>query len=206
MANLNRIIVNEMAQANKKAILLHGHIMGEVLPHIEWLKWLSYEPEFEKKRIEYLNSQNESELTIEELEELAKYNKNKLFAKLFKVYGTNECSFDDYLRVYEFMCKESIKKLMLSKLTADELQYAKQEINRLSELSKEQLSSKVKEEQKLEKYTQLSMVDSYILHMIYNIDFARSMNNLSKEIEMNITKNNYMRARSLYYASNPESK
>ena len=202
MANFNKIISNEIVKTDKNTKLLHGRVMGEVLPTDEWLKWLSYEPEFEKKRIEYLNSKRESELTIDELEEINQYNKNKLFAKLFKVYGTSECSEEDYIKVNDFMCSESIKNIMLSKLSVEELQYAKQEITRLSELPKEELKAKVNEEQKLEKYKQLSMVDSYILHIIFNINFARSMNDLSKEIETAISHNAFVRSRSLYYASN----
>ena len=202
MANFNKIIANEIVKIDKNTKLLHGRVMGEVLPTDEWIKWLSYEPEFEKKRIEYLNSKRESELTIDELEEINQYNKNKLFAKLFKVYKTSECSEEDYIKVYDFMRTESIKNIMLSKLSVEELQYAKQEITRLSELPKEELKAKVNEEQKLEKYKQLSMVDSYILHIIFNINFARSMNDLSKEIENAISHNAFIRSRSLYYASN----
>lgn len=50
------------------------------------------------------------------------------------------------MKVYDYMCNESIEELMLSKLTSKELQYAKQEITRLSKVSKEQLSVKVREE------------------------------------------------------------
>ena len=106
------------------------------------------------------------------------------------------------MKVYDYMCNESIEKLMLSKLTSEELRYAKQEITRLSEVSKEQLSAKVNEEQKPERYEQLSMVDSYILHIISDIDYARSISSLNRKIEAQLEQNDIMRQRSLYYASN----
>lgn len=203
MSNTNRIMAKEIARMGGKIKTVHGNVIGNVSPDIEWIKWLSYEPEFEKRRIEYLDSKKISELSYEELEEASRYSRNKIFAKLFKIYGTDECSEDDYMKVYDYMCNESIEELMLSKLTSEELQYARQEITRLSEVSKEQLSARVNEEQKLEKYQQLSMVDSYILHTISNINYARSMSDLNKKIETQLEQSEIMRQRSLYYASNP---
>ena len=203
MSDFNRIMAREIAKMGGKAKIIHGNVIGNVSPDIEWIKWLSYEPEFEKKRIEYFDTKKVSELSYEELEEASKYSRNKIFAKLFKIYGTNECSEEDYMRVYDYMCNESIEELMLSKLTSEELKYAKKEITRLSKVSKEQLSAKVKEEQKPENYAQLSMVDSYILHIISDINYARSMSDLNRKIDAQLEQNEVMRQRSLYYASNP---
>lgn len=202
MSNFNRIMAKEMARMGGKVKIIHGNVIGNISPDIEWIKWLSYEPEFEKKRIEYFDSKKISELSYEELEEASRYSRNKIFARLFKIYGTSECSEEDYMKVYDYMCNESIEKLMLSKLTSEELRYAKQEITRLSEVSKEQLSAKVNEEQKPERYEQLSMADSYILHIISDIDYARSISSLNREIEAQLEQNDIMRQRSLYYASN----
>ena len=203
MSDFNRIMAREIAKMGGKAKIIHGNVIGNVSPDIEWIKWLSYEPEFEKKRIEYFDTKKVSELSYEELEEASKYSRNKIFAKLFKIYGTSECSEEDYMRVYDYMCNESIEELMLSKLTSEELKYAKKEIIRLSKVSKEQLSAKVKEEQKPENYAQLSMVDSYILHIISDINYARSMSDLNRKIDAQLEQNEVMRQRSLYYASSP---
>lgn len=189
MSNINRIIAKEMSKMDGKAKIIHGNIVGNVSPDMEWIKWLSYEPEFEKKRIEYFDSKKKSELSYEELEEASRYSRNKIFARLFKIYGTSECSEEDYMKVYDYMCNESIEKLMLSKLTSEELRYANQEITRLSEISKEQLRAIVNDAQKPEKYEQLSMVDSYILHVISDISYARSKSSLSREIEAQLVQN-----------------
>ena len=201
--NFNRMMAREMAKIGGKVKIIHGNVVGNVSPNIEWVKWLSYEPEFEKKRIEYFDSKKISKLSLEELEEASRYSRNKVFARLFKIYGTSECSEEDYMKVYNYMCNESIEELMLSKLTSEELRYAKQEITRLSKVSKEQLSAKVREEQTPEKYEQLSMVDSYILHIISDIDYARSMANLNRRIDAQLEQNEIVRQRGLYYASNP---
>ena len=206
MSDFNRIMTKEMIKMGVNCKIIPGNTIGNVSPIIEWIKWLSYEPEFEKKRIEYLDSKKRSELSYEEIDEAANYNRNKIFAELFKIYGTSEGSNEDYMRVYDYMCNESIEELMLKKLTSEELKYAKEEITRLSKVSKEQLSAKVKEEQRREKYEQLSMVDSYILHIISDINYARSMSDLNRVISAQLEESKIMSQRSLYYASNPYAK
>ncbi len=203
MNDFNRMMAKEMIKMGCKPKIIHGNVIGNVSPDIEWTKWLSYEPEFEKKRIEYFDTKKVSELSYEELEEASRYSRNKIFAKLFKLYENGECSEEDYMKVYDYMCNESINKLMLSKLTSEELQYAKQEITRLSKISKEELNAKVKEEQKPENYEKLSMVDSYILHIISNINYAQSMTDLNKKIAVQLEQNEIMLQRSLYYALQP---
>lgn len=47
------------------------------------------------------------------------------------------------------------------------------------------------------------MVDSYILHTISNINYARSMFDLNRKIEAQLELSEIMRQKSLYYASNP---
>ena len=142
-------------------------------------------------------------MSYDELGEVAKYRRNRTIVNLFKTYGTPECSEDDYMKVYDYMRHESIEKLMLSKLTIEELHYAKKEITRLSKVDKKQLNTKVTEEKKIERYEQLPMVDSYILHIISDINYVRSLSDLNKKIEAQLEQNDAMRQRSLYYASNP---
>lgn len=156
---------------------------GNIPVDIEWIKWLSYESEYEKKKIEYFNSKEVSELSEEELEEKNRYERNRTFARLFKIYGTSEISKKDSMKVFDYMRTESIEKLMLSKLTSEELQYAKQEITRLSEVSDKQLRDRVIEDQKPERYEQLSMVDAYILHKISEINYDKIMTHFQKAMD-----------------------
>ena len=103
------------------------------------------------------------------------------------------CSEENYMKVYDFMSKESIDELMKSKLTPGELQYARQEITRLCQASKEQLSAIVREGQTPEKYEQLSMVDAYILHRLSQIDFSRNLVDLDKTLDTQVKENEIMR-------------
>lgn len=198
----DRIMARELFRMDNRVKTVSGDI-GNVSPDVEWIKWLSYEPEFEKQRISYLESKKKSELSYDELEEVAKYRRNRTIVNLFKTYGTPECSEDDYMKVYDYMRHESIEKLMLSKLTIEELHYAKKEITRLSKVDKKQLNTKVTEEKKIERYEQLPMVDSYILHVVSEINYIRNINDLDRQIAAQIEQNKTAGQKGLVYASNP---
>ena len=186
--NFNREMANIMAGSGVKAI--HGECVGNVDPYIEWIKWLSYIPKFQKERMQYLNSKAVEELTLEEIDEL------------FKIYGTNKITKKEYMEVYNFMERESIDELMLSKLSKQELKYAKEQIQYFSKISNEELRKKVKIEQKEENYQNLPMVDSYILHIISRIDNTRNTAKLNNDIKRELEKNDIMLRRSIYYAAN----
>ena len=199
--NFNREMANIMAGSGVKVI--HGECIGNVDPYIEWIKWLSYIPEFQKERIQYLNSKTVEELTLEEIDELRTYKYQKKMLELFKIYGTNKISKEEYMEVYNFMETESIDKLMISKLSKQELKYAKEQIQYFTKISSEELRKKVKIEQKEENYLNLSMVDSYILHLISIIDNARNTEKLNNDIKRELEKNDIMLRKSIYYAAHP---
>ena len=75
------------------------------------------------------------------------------------------------MEVYDYM-GNSIKNVMLRKLTKEELNYANEEIKRLNTLSKTEILTKLKNESSEETYNNLSMVDTYILHVVSN-DFLQ---------------------------------
>lgn len=197
-----RMLAREMAKSGNVR-LITGNVLGNVSVYLEWVKWLSYESKFEMERIAYFESKKVSDLSISELDEFNRYKRNRQFAKLFKLYGTSECSLDDYMKVYDFMCRESIEQLMLSKLNEVELKEAKEKINRLINMPRNELNEKVQEWRKTDKYNGLSMVDSYMLHVISNIVYARNISNLNRELDAQLDRNEKIRQRTLYYASNP---
>ena len=202
--SFNREMANIMAGSGAKVI--HGEIMGNVDPYIEWIKWLSYVPTFQQLRIKELNSKKIEDVSLEELDEIRNYKKQKRMSKLFRIYGSSDISKEEYMEVYNYMVNQSIDELMLSKLTSEELKYAREQIKYYSQISKEELRKKAKTEQKEDNYKKLSMVDSYILHMISKIDFSRSLVELDKSIEVQLHSNDVMRQKSLYYAANPQIK
>ena len=202
--SINKVVANMMAGSNIK--IIHGEVVGNANPYIEWIKWLSYIPKFQEVRLQEVSSKKVEELTGEEIDELNTYKRQNRILKLFKLYGTKEISKDEYMEVYNFMVNQSIDELMLSKLTIEELRYAKSQIQYFSEIASEELRKKVNEERKADNYENLSMVDSYILHVISKISFAKSIIELDRKIEAQVRENAAMRERSLYYAVNPYTK
>ena len=57
--------------------------------------------------------------------------------------------------------------------------------------------------QKEENYLNLSMVDSYILHLISRIDNARNTEKLNNDIKRELEKNDIILRKSIYYAAHP---
>ena len=202
MGSLSQILAREMSRSKGRVSIVPMYDGGNVSPYLEWKKWLSYVPEFERKRIEYFDSKKISELSYDELEEASRYRKNQIFAELFQVYGTSECSEQNYMMVYNYMSNESILELMLSKLTPEELYHAREELEKLSSLSKEELNAKVKGEQRVEIYNQLSMVDSYILHLLSNVNCARNISSVNKQFVAELERNTAIRQRTLSYSKN----
>lgn len=147
-----------------------------VLAVMEWRKWLSYLSRSEKESIAFLESEIKY-LSNQELAELEKYRQQARIAKLLKAYGTSECSEDEYKEVHDFMKNESLEQLILSKLTLDELNSAKEAINQLSKQSSEQLGRMLEEYQKPEVYARLPIIDSYVVHMLSQIYFVKDINN-----------------------------
>ena len=194
------MIANMLASSRTK--IIHGEVIGNINPYIEWIKWLSYVPEFQKARIQKLNSKTLKELTKEELNEIKSYKNQLRMLELFKIYGTDKISKDEYMEVYDYMINQSIDELMLSKLSIKELKYAKEQIQYFNQISSEELRKKIHLEQKEDNYKKLSMVDAYILHIVSRINYTKSIEKLNSEIKVHLEKNETMRQRSLYYAAN----
>lgn len=204
MSSFNRVMAREMSKLNGGK-LIRGNIMRNVNPLIEWIKWLSYNPVHEQEKINYIYSKRVEDLSIDELKEIIKYKERNRMAQLFVKYNNGECSEEEFMEVYDYM-DNSITDLMMDKLSSEELSYAKDEILRLSSISQNEVMAKIKEEQKEEVYMNLSMVDSYILHIISNINYRKSLSNLNMKIQAQLERNDVMRQKSLCYASNPYSR
>ena len=196
MSNISKIMAKELNKSGSQVKFIYGNVFGNIPPIIEWIKWLSYEPEFEKNRIEHLNSKGSNNLSYEELNELDHYMKRKRMAQLFKKYDCEECSKKEYMEVYSYMSNESIITLMLDKLTIQEIKYANEEITRLRELSNEDLSQKIRIESQKDNYLNLSMVNAYILHIIDRINYVRNMNEFNNILNWQLDSNVIMRQKS----------
>lgn len=186
MSNLKRIMVKEMAKiSSSTAISIRGNVIWSVNPLIEWIRWLSYVPYFMRERIDYIYSKNIRDLSVDEL---------------FLKYKNGKCNPDEYMEVYDYM-GNSIKNVMLRKLTREELNYANEEIKRLNTLSKPEILTKLKNESSEETYNNLSMVDTYILHVVSNDFLQKNLFKRDKGLVAELYRNETIRQKSLYYAA-----
>lgn len=192
--SISKIMAKELANSGAKFI--HGAVKRNIDPIAEWIKWLSYVPESQKSKIQQLESKTVREISLEEIEEIYQYRYQEKMANLFKLYGTNNISEAEYLEVYNYMSEQSIKELMLRKLSKAELSYAKEKIKYFSQISRKELELKIKKEQKIENYNKLSMVDSYILHMLSDLAYAESKKKFDSQLDAQFEKNELMRQKS----------
>ena len=77
---------------------------------------------------------------------------------------------------------------MLDKLTSSELKKAKDRITDLKDQPLEELSQKIKKDERLENYEKLSMVDAYVLHVLSKMNFKSTLHVLDKEIRGRVKK------------------
>ena len=125
--------------------------------HMEWVKWLSYTSINEEDKKELLN--------------------------LFKKYGTKNMDPKDYQKVLDYMTFNSLEDYMNSKLTKEELEEAKEKIEKYKNILNDELSDKVENEKIESNYMNMSMVDAYVLHYLYKIVIVRGSISLENDIK-----------------------
>ena len=154
-----------------------GYIPGGILPHVQWLKWLNYVPDFQKDRLDFINCKALSNLNLADSIFLQEMEKNNELIKLFDRFSSGECSVQDRIDVMKYVESDGkLEKLMLSKLTFEELSDVKQKISLLRQNS-EFLESMLYVMWDVNIYSELSMVDSFVAYcaaeMRSNVDISK---------------------------------
>lgn len=199
MSNIWKILVQEMSKSNGSAKIV-------TKDYKEWIAWLNYEPEFEKQRKKYLMSRKFEELNASEQIELSHYIKYQTYADLFNKYETNTGTQEEYIKVCNFMKIESLEDLIISKLTAEELNYVKSEINRIENLSLTDFESEYRKLRDLYFNEQLTMTERYVYYLSSRIAAYRNNIRVENEISAQLKGNENMRYRSYIYSQNPYRK
>ena len=135
------------------------------------------------------------------LKELTSYQEERRMQELFLKYKNGKYNPDEYMEVYDYM-GNSVKNIMLRKLTKEELDHADEEIKRLNTLSKPEILTKLKNESSEETYNNLSMVDTYILHVVSNDFLQKNLFKRDKGLVAKLDRNETIRQKSLYHAAN----
>ena len=195
---LEDIMMNDICDDDLKIVL--SDVFGVINPYKEWIKWLSYYSEDTKNRLnEIINKPNES-LSFDEMREYEKFREQLKALVLLNRYLDDNLTNSQYKFLLDFMCNESIEEYMKSKLSKEELESAKEKINKYSNVPKVILNDKVMNEKNEEVYDNLSMEDAYVLHMISKINHQRNLEELDDDIRIQNEKNNRIIQKSNIYS------
>lgn len=195
---LEDIMMNDICDDDLKIVL--SDVFGVINPYKEWIKWLSYYSEDTKNRLnEIINKPNES-LSFDEMREYEKFREQLKALVLLNRYLDDNLTNSQYKFLLDFICNESIEEYMKSKLSKEELESAKEKINKYSNVPKVILNDKVMNEKNEEVYDNLSMEDAYVLHMISKINHQRNLEELDDDIRIQNEKNNKIIKKSNIYS------
>ena len=168
---------------------------------MEFLKWVSYNPENDHEKLELLLSKKANELSIDEIETLRKYKKNQELVETLKRYCSDKCLNKDIMPIYNFMNKESLEKIMQTKLTKKEIEEANKLILKYNKMTNNELKNYVSFYHKPENYQKLSMIEAYVFHEMKKQLTIRSNAKLENMINSQIEDNIVMRTKS-YFKNN----
>lgn len=195
-----------MEQIPKEVIKVFAKEGGKIIPaddsfnlYMEWVKWLDYVPTFEQEKINKLIKKKNK--TSEEYRKVGNYYYNKKMAELFKEYGTKNMDIEEYEEVLMFMKQNSIEEYMNKKLSKEEIELAKSQIENYKKIPDEVLFKKVFEDKKEDNYMKLSMIDAYILHYIDKIAQVRFSVDFQNKVKEQNKSSAHRSQRSLIYAS-----
>ena len=195
-----------MEQIPKEVIKVFAKEGGKIIPaddsfnlYMEWVKWLDYVPTFEQEKINKLIKKKNK--TSEEYRKVGNYYYYKKMAELFKEYGTKNMDMEEYEEVLMFMKQNSIEEYMNKKLSKEEIELAKSQIENYKKIPDEVLFKKVFEDKKEDNYMKLSMIDAYILHYIDKIAQVRFSVDFQNKVKEQNKSSAHRSQRSLIYAS-----
>lgn len=106
-------------------------------------------------------------------EELGKKIETKRFIATIENFFKDGSEFEDNIKAYKFMKNNSIYDLILSKLNKKEIEEANTKIKKYSDLDEENLNEKINSLSDKD-FNNLSMVDSYVLHALSDVEFERN--------------------------------
>lgn len=156
----------------------------------EWLKWLSYKPAFETEKIAYIKQKKVEDVTHEDVDYLASNKNDTIFAEAFRQYFNylegKPNTYNSEKQNQVCACLErSLTGYMTQKLTKEELKQAKAELRQSQNMPLEDI--KIKVENYEQNYDNLSMVDSFIFHILskyyYKQEYERDIIKTSQNFE-----------------------
>lgn len=111
----------------KSALLRTGHTFGPIPTIIgaaEYYRWLKYMPEEMKKRIDEINKKTDDELSLAELKEKKDFIEGEYILKQLEAYFCGNIVDCNYIELKKYIKTHSLKNLIVSKLTEEEIELA----------------------------------------------------------------------------------
>ena len=170
----NKYLSKQAIKSNKLGRNINSEELNGISVDLEWIKWISYSPKFEKKKMKKIFSKKVEKMGYRELIDISKYKKRLHILNILNYYSSKKCSDEEYSELINYLNSEDIEELMLDKLTVEEYLYARERIKEFSDLSKEELIEKINYERIPNNYMKLNMIDSYILHELCKIVLVKS--------------------------------
>ena len=159
--------------------MLNDCVNREIL---EYKKWLEYEPYFEKKVKSDLYSTDTNYLSEERKSELEKYLLRDYYSDIFKKYCSDPHMEHLELMVRDYMDNYSVEEIMVDKLTGKEIKFGLKKYFFIRDhFSKKEMYQLIQEQYSSSCYLDLSMVDSYVLYLVYEYYHHLKKGNIKKK-------------------------
>lgn len=140
-----------------------------------WIKFLSYVKPEEFDSISKLKSNDKTNLTSIDLENVSKITRQLKMAKEFTLYKEKKCNKQQYDEVCKYM-EKSIEDLMLDRMDFPHKRYAYDRIVELKSKSYNEVEAYISNESR--NYKNLSIADAYVLHEMVKYNFVRKNANI----------------------------
>lgn len=183
---LNDFLGREFKQCH--CIKIPNFFIGRVDPVYVWRKWLAYTPQFQLDGRDCLKCKVAAGLTPDEKKFLDTMKKNDGLFKLFEKFCSyrnqcSDCEISVVIRCVERF--DELEKLMIGKLTLDELKEAKKKISEF-DLDPKYCEDMADTMRSYDTYAQLSMVDSFVAYYALKRSYESSLDTLQTAIEVQL--------------------
>ena len=175
--------------------------IGHVDPYLQWVKLLSYFTDEEQERFNLLKTKKVEELSLDEINEVVKYKEQERMLNLLNKFNARITSKDEWIEVEDFINNQSLTKFIKSKLSIDELEYAKTCIESCKSMSKKDLKEYVESHKRLDVYDGLSLVEVLVLYIATNYYYNRCEYESEIKLGAQLEENRNMKYRSMINAS-----
>ena len=142
---------------------------------VEWYKWLRYESEIEKERVDLINSKNVNEITHKDIEFLKRQKELPNFKKNLDEYFLKHNCNPEISKVV-VMCHENpklLEKIMIDKLTEEELLEAEKKLLNYKQIKELDILGEIVNNFE-NSYNDLSYVDAFVYHYLADYYYYRS--------------------------------